>query len=73
MLRALWLGDTRSVRLHDTDRSLQRDRGSIPVAGITPPQAAEMARAHCVKYGRSSRILAIRSAAGEKTAVFECI
>jgi hypothetical protein len=47
--------------------------GAIPVAGITPQQAAEMARAHCLKYGRSSRILAIRSDTGEKTAVFECI
>jgi hypothetical protein len=46
--------------------------GAIPMAGITRQQAAEMARAHCSKYGHSSRILAIRSDAGEK-AVFECI
>jgi hypothetical protein len=47
--------------------------GAIPIAGITRQQAAEMARAHCLKYGRSSRILAIRSDTGEKSAVFECI
>ena len=46
--------------------------GAIPMAGITRQQAAEMARAHCLKYGHSSRVLAIRSDAGEK-AVFECI
>jgi hypothetical protein len=46
--------------------------GAIPLAGITRQQAAEMARAHCLKYGHSSRMLAIRSDAGEK-AVFECI
>src|SRR5215831_704365 len=45
--------------------------GAIPMAGLTRQQAAEMARAHCAKYGRSSRILAIRSDAGNK-AVFEC-
>ena len=46
--------------------------GTIPLAGITRQQAAEMARAHCLKYGHSSRMLAIRSDAGEE-AVFECI
>jgi hypothetical protein len=46
--------------------------GAIPMAGITRQQAADMARAHCAKYGRSSRMLAIRSEAGEK-AIFECI
>ena len=46
--------------------------GAIPMAGITRLQAAEMARAHCLKYGHSSRMLAIRSDWGEK-AVFECI
>jgi hypothetical protein len=46
--------------------------GAIPMAGITRQQAAEMARAHCLKYGHASRMLAIRSDAGEK-AVFECI
>ena len=46
--------------------------GAIPMAGITRQQAAEMARAHCLKYGHSSRILAIRSDGGDK-AVFECI
>jgi len=46
--------------------------GAIPLAGITRQQAAEVARAHCLKYGHSSRMLAIRSDAGEK-AVFECI
>ena len=46
--------------------------GAIPMAGITRQQAAEMARAHCLKYGHSSRMLAIRSDGGEK-AVFECI
>jgi hypothetical protein len=46
--------------------------GAIPMAGITRQQAAEMARAHCLKYGHSSRILAIRSDGGAK-AVFECI
>lgn len=47
--------------------------GAVPMAGITRQQAAEMARAHCLKYGRSSRILAIRSDTGEQSAVFECI
>jgi hypothetical protein len=46
--------------------------GAIPMAGLTRQQAAEMARAHCAKYGHSSRMLAIRSDGGEK-AVFECI
>jgi len=46
--------------------------GAIPMAGITRQQAAEIARAHCLKYGHSSRMLAIRSNGGEK-AVFECI
>jgi hypothetical protein len=46
--------------------------GAIPMAGITRQQAAEVARAHCAKYGHSSRMLAIRSEGGEK-AVFECI
>jgi hypothetical protein len=46
--------------------------GAIPMAGLTRQQAAEMARAHCLKYGHSSRMLAIRSDGGEK-AVFECI
>jgi hypothetical protein len=46
--------------------------GAIPMAGITRQQASEMARAHCAKYGHSSRMLAIRSDGGEK-AVFECI
>ncbi|HKD28259.1 MAG TPA: hypothetical protein VKC66_20445 [Xanthobacteraceae bacterium] len=47
--------------------------GAIPMAGITRQKAAEIARAHCLKYGHSSRMLAIRSDAGEKAAVFECI
>ena len=47
--------------------------GAIPMDGITRQQAAEMARAHCLKYGRSSRMLAIRSDTGERSAVFECI
>jgi hypothetical protein len=46
--------------------------GAVPMAGITRVQAADLARAHCAKYGRSSRILAVRSDDGEK-AVFECI
>jgi hypothetical protein len=46
--------------------------GAVPMAGITRPQAAELARAHCAKYGRSARILAVRSDDGDK-AVFECI
>jgi hypothetical protein len=46
--------------------------GAIPMAGITRQQAADIARAHCLKYGRSSRVLAIRSDGGQKT-VFECI
>jgi hypothetical protein len=46
--------------------------GAIPMAGLTRQQAAEMAKAHCLKYGHSSRMLAIRSDEGEK-AVFECI
>lgn len=46
--------------------------GTVPMTGITRQQAAEMARAHCAKYGRSSRMLTIRSETGDK-AVFECI
>lgn len=56
--------------------------GTIPMAGITRQQAAEMARAHCAKYGRSSRILAIRPEDGVRArairsedgvkAIFEC-
>jgi len=46
--------------------------GAVPMDGITRLQAADLARAHCAKYGRSSRILAIRSEDGDK-AVFECI
>jgi hypothetical protein len=46
--------------------------GAVPMTGITRLQAADLAAAHCAKYGRSSRILAIRSEDGEK-AVFECI
>lgn len=45
--------------------------GAVPMAGINRQQASELARAHCAKYGRSARILAIRSDGGEK-AVFEC-
>jgi hypothetical protein len=45
--------------------------GTIPMAGITRQQAADMARSHCAWYGRSSRILAIRSEDGVK-AIFEC-
>ena len=46
--------------------------GAIPLAGLTRHQAAEMARAHCLKYGHTSRMLAIRLDGGDK-AVFECI
>ena len=56
--------------------------GTIPMAGITRQQAAEMARAHCAQYGRSSRILAIRPEDGVRArairsddgvkAIFEC-
>jgi hypothetical protein len=45
--------------------------GTVPMTGITRQQAADMARTHCAQYGRSSRILAIRSDDGVK-AVFEC-
>jgi hypothetical protein len=45
--------------------------GTVPMAGITRQQAADLAKAHCAKYGRSSHILAIRSEDGVK-AVFEC-
>jgi hypothetical protein len=45
--------------------------GTVPMAGITRLEAVELAQAHCAKYGRSSRILAIRSEDGDK-AVFEC-
>jgi hypothetical protein len=45
--------------------------GTVPMAGITRQQAAEMARLHCAKYGRSARILAIRTEDGAK-AIFEC-
>jgi hypothetical protein len=46
--------------------------GAVPMTGITRLEAADLARAHCAKYGRSSRILAIRAEDGEK-AVFECV
>jgi hypothetical protein len=46
--------------------------GAVPMTGITRVEASDLARAHCAKYGRSSRILAIRSEDGEK-AVFECV
>jgi hypothetical protein len=42
------------------------------MAGITRQQAAELARAHCSRYGHSSRMLAVNTDTGEK-AVFECI
>jgi hypothetical protein len=42
------------------------------MAGITRQQAAELARAHCSKYGHSARMLAVHTDAGDK-AVFECI
>lgn len=45
--------------------------GTIPMTGINRQQAADMARAHCAKYGRTSHILAIRSEDGVK-AIFEC-
>jgi len=40
--------------------------------GLTRQQAAELAKAHCAKYGHTSRMLAVRPDAGDK-AVFECI
>jgi hypothetical protein len=46
--------------------------GAVPLAGITRQQAAEMARAHCAKYGRSARVLTVNNDGGAK-AVFECI
>ena len=46
--------------------------GAVPMAGITREQATELARAHCAKYGHSSRMLAVRTDADEN-AVFECI
>ena len=46
--------------------------GAIPMAGITRQQAAELARAHCSKYGHSSRMLGVNTDTGER-AVFECI
>jgi hypothetical protein len=45
--------------------------GTVPMTGITRQQAAELAKYHCAKYGRSSHILAIRAEDGVK-AVFEC-
>jgi hypothetical protein len=45
--------------------------GTVPMAGITRQQAADLAKSHCARYGRSSHILAIRSEDGVK-AVFEC-
>jgi hypothetical protein len=45
--------------------------GAIPMEGITRQHASAIARFHCAKYGRSARILAIRSEDGQK-AVFEC-
>jgi len=46
--------------------------GAVPMDGITRQQAAELAKAHCAKYGHTSRMLAVRPDAGDK-AVFECI
>jgi len=46
--------------------------GAIPMGGITREQAAELAQAHCSKFGHSSRMLTVRGGTGEK-AVFECI
>jgi hypothetical protein len=46
--------------------------GAIPLEGITRQQAAELARAHCAKYGHSARMLAVNTDTGAK-AVFECI
>jgi hypothetical protein len=46
--------------------------GAIPMSGISRNQAADLAKAHCSKYGRSSRMLSVRTEEGEK-AVFECI
>ncbi len=37
--------------------------GAIPMAAITRQQAAEMARAHCLQYGHSSRILSTQTPA----------
>jgi hypothetical protein len=45
--------------------------GTVPMAGMTRQQAADLAKAHCAKYGRASHILTIRSEDGNK-AVFEC-
>lgn len=46
--------------------------GAIPMAGISRSQAAEMAKAHCAKYGHTSRMLSVRAEAGDQV-VFECI
>jgi hypothetical protein len=73
---ALWLGLLATFALSGCVTSTVAGNeigGAIPMAGITRQQAADMARAHCLKYGRSARVLAIRSDTGEKKAVFECI
>ena len=47
--------------------------GTVPMAGLTRPQALEAARAHCAGYGRSARILAVRRLEdGTTNAIFEC-
>ncbi|MBO0752564.1 MAG: hypothetical protein J2P53_10650 [Bradyrhizobiaceae bacterium] len=46
--------------------------GTIPMTGLTRPQAVDMARSHCAMYGRSAHILAIRPEDGGMKAIFEC-
>jgi len=46
--------------------------GTIPMAGLTRQQAAEVARNHCAAYGRSAHILAIRPDDNGMKAIFEC-
>jgi hypothetical protein len=46
--------------------------GVVPLTGITQDQALALATAHCSKYGRSARIIAVRAEEGGK-AVFECL
>ena len=46
--------------------------GVVPLAGISREEASELARGHCAKYGRTSRLLGVRTDDGQKV-VFECV
>ena len=46
--------------------------GVVPLAGNTREQALKIAQTHCSQYGRSARMLSIRTEEGGKV-VFECV